>query len=276
MTDSPNNADRVLDLAESIFDGGASPEMLDELDNILLADGDSRDRYLGYCRLQVALRMELRADRAASRTHRMIEIESACPAVIPSNAPVGGVFHNALNTTVGFFSHEMALSLLVATVVMSSALLLAWRFNVTHYRHVADTGSPADIGGPIANAEYVGRITGMKDCRWNDPDTAPLARTAVLLGREYALESGLLEITYKSGARVILEGPCKYKVDSTAGGYLAVGKLTARVEKRVASGQWLVARKKGKGERGERGEGTKERPVISLGKQQMKMLHQNH
>lgn len=241
MTDSPNNADRVLDLAESIFDDGASPEMLAELDNILLADGDSRDRYLDYCRLQVALRLELRAERATSRTHRTIEVESAYPAVIPSNAPVGGVFHNALNATVGFFSHELALSLLVATLVMSSALLLAWKFNITHYRQVAVTGSPADANGQAADAEYVGRITGMEDCRWNDPDTAPLAGAAVSLGREYSLESGLLEITYTSGARVIIEGPCKYKADSTAGGYLAVGKLTARVEGRGKSEKRRVA-----------------------------------
>ena len=63
--------------------------------------------------------------------------------------------------------------------------------------------------------------------------------------------SGLMEITYTSGARVILEGPCAYTVDSSDGGYLAMGKLTARVEKKVASGQWLVAGKRGRGERGE-------------------------
>ncbi|MBN1393450.1 MAG: NPCBM/NEW2 domain-containing protein, partial [Pirellulales bacterium] len=52
------------------------------------------------------------------------------------------------------------------------------------------------------------------------------------LGREYALASGLMEITYKSGARVILEGPCAYQVDSSAGGFLARGKLTARIGER--------------------------------------------
>ncbi|MBN1394803.1 MAG: hypothetical protein JW959_07255, partial [Pirellulales bacterium] len=41
--------------------------------------------------------------------------------------------------------------------------------------------------------------------------------------------SGLMEITYKSGARVILEGPCTYKVESSAGGFLAIGKLTANI-----------------------------------------------
>ena len=51
------------------------------------------------------------------------------------------------------------------------------------------------------------------------------------MGRKYALASGLMEITYDTGAKVILQGPCTYEVDSAAGGFLSLGKLTARVEK---------------------------------------------
>jgi len=87
--------------------------------------------------------------------------------------------------------------------------------------------SPHDRPAPV----FVGRVTGMAGAKWSDdPDyIAPLG-VVVALGRTYKLKTGLLEITYDSGAKVILEGPCSYKVDSTAGGFLAVGKLTARVE----------------------------------------------
>ena len=40
-----------------------------------------------------------------------------------------------------------------------------------------------------------------------------------------------MEISYDSGAKVILQGPCTYEVDSAAGGFLSLGKLTARVER---------------------------------------------
>ena len=43
-----------------------------------------------------------------------------------------------------------------------------------------------------------------------------------------------MEITYQSGAKVILQGPCTYEVDSAAGGFLSLGKLTARVERSEA------------------------------------------
>ena len=41
-----------------------------------------------------------------------------------------------------------------------------------------------------------------------------------------------MEITYDTGAKVILQGPVTYEVESAAGGYLSIGKLTARVAKR--------------------------------------------
>ena len=74
------------------------------------------------------------------------------------------------------------------------------------------------------------------------------------LARKFNVTSGLMEITYDSGVKVILEGPCRYEVESARGGFLAIGKLTARVEKRaegggrrvegeVGSGQWAVGSK---------------------------------
>ena len=60
-----------------------------------------------------------------------------------------------------------------------------------------------------------------------------------------------MEITYDTGAKVILQGPVTYEVESPAGGFLSVGKLTARVEgstkygvrstQTADSGQWPVA-----------------------------------
>ena len=44
-----------------------------------------------------------------------------------------------------------------------------------------------------------------------------------------------MEITYDTGAKVILQGPVTYEVESN-GGYLSVGKLTGKLEKR--SGEW--------------------------------------
>ena len=93
----------------------------------------------------------------------------------------------------------------------------------------------------------VGRITGMVDCRWEERSgfrvqgsdalgskpQAPRPKTPVSLGDRFALTSGLMEITYDTGAKVILQGPVTYDVESAAGGYLSVGKLTGKLDKDV-------------------------------------------
>ena len=60
-------------------------------------------------------------------------------------------------------------------------------------------------------------------------------QSLVSLGDKFALASGLMEITYDTGAKVIFQGPVTYEVESN-GGYLAVGKLTGKLEKKAASG----------------------------------------
>jgi hypothetical protein len=91
--------------------------------------------------------------------------------------------------------------------------------------------------------EFVGQITGTFNCNWASSTQSPVTRD-VAVGQEYAIASGLMEITYDTGAKVILQGPCTYAVESAASGYLSVGKLTAKMEKKdgkVASDRWPVA-----------------------------------
>ena len=64
-------------------------------------------------------------------------------------------------------------------------------------------------------------------------------KSLVSLGDKFALRSGLMEITYDTGAKVILQGPVTYEVESKDGGYLSLGKLTG--EAGEESGEWRVA-----------------------------------
>ena len=139
-------------------------------------------------------------------------------------------------------------------------------------RQVADTPSPRAPAtvAPEQESWHVGQITGLVDCRWatwkassgqwtvgsksdfpNPKSQIPNLNLVVPLGTKYDVTSGLLEITYDTGAKVILQGPCKYEIESAASGFLSLGKLTARVERRaegeagsrrgeVDSAQWAV------------------------------------
>jgi hypothetical protein len=104
--------------------------------------------------------------------------------------------------------------------------------------HVADREKSGVERKPVVamNAQNVGRITGMVDCRWAGSDKKPRNGDRVQLGQQYSLSSGLLEITYETGAKVILQGPVTYDVESTNGGLMSIGKLTGRVENPKAKG----------------------------------------
>ncbi len=92
-------------------------------------------------------------------------------------------------------------------------------------------GNVAQVAGDAAPA-IVGRITGMQDCRWGNPGAKARETEAVPRGRRYVLNGGLLEITYNTGAKVIVEGPAVYAADGCNWGTLLLGRLTARVGKR--------------------------------------------
>ncbi len=132
----------------------------------------------------------------------------------------------------------------IATVLMAAAVLGAWVYTVSHDNQLAGADNSRELRAPgnaglgtvsprLEEPESVGRITGIADCRWANPETAPEAAAPVPLARKYELVSGLLEITYDTGAKVILQGPCTYEIESATGGFLSLGKLTARVENAV-------------------------------------------
>ena len=129
------------------------------------------------------------------------------------------------DTSASFLSKGMPLAYLVATVVTGLGILIASHVYVSRPEQVARSSVPAIVAEPAS----VGRITGMVDCKWN-------GGSHVSLGQECQLASGLMEITYDTGAKVILQGPVTYEVEAN-GGYLAVGKLTGKLEKKAEGGR---------------------------------------
>ncbi len=157
--------------------------------------------------------------------------EALIPPIIIDSSPT---IHYPLST-IGSSLGGWLLSYAVATVLTGAAILGAWFYKVSHDYAINGPWSPSMAviqheKQPEPKPQTVGRISALADCRWADTGPAP-AGSAIPLGGKYALASGLMEIAYDSGAKVILQGPCTYEVDSAAGGFLSLGKLTARVER---------------------------------------------
>ncbi len=238
MTLSDKRKNELLDLIDALCYGTITPEQSELLQQRLLHDREAQWFYLQRLHLHGSLLWNRRSHTEWAALQRLGECadvaatggstrEQPAPSRVPPAVPLGGTWRAASNYLAG---HEIFTSYLMATIFLAIALVIGQNVYVAgpQRQNVAlNDPSPAE-----PEIVFVGRITGMADCRWNNPGREAFFNGAsVPLGRKYTLASGLVQITYDSGAKVILEGPCTYKVESARGGYLALGKLTARVEK---------------------------------------------
>ena len=153
-----------------------------------------------------------------------------------------------LHSSVGSF----LFSYTAAALILGLAFLIGWTWKIHYDREVVQDVPRQAPGTAPPETPLVGRITGLADCQWsvvsgqwsvvseseirNPKSQISNHELLVPLGAKYNLRSGFMEITYDSGARVILQGPATYEVESKQGGFLSLGKLTARVERQSAVG----------------------------------------
>jgi hypothetical protein len=260
----PLGDEEFVTMALRYLDGLTSPDEELAFSDQLEAFPHRRDQFVALCRHAGMLRetftsqmLENSVDASADSTSGGPNAPQSLPPVIihtlsPSLSPIPS------------FLGGMLFSYLVAAVVLGMALLLASVWKLSDRTQITHDESPAVPGrNPrTPDASIVARITGMVECVWEEANLpSPFGRGAggegspnsltstnshlsypkseildhkslVALGDRLALRSGLLELTYDTGARVILQGPVTYKVESSGGGYLSLGKLTARLEKK--------------------------------------------
>jgi hypothetical protein len=154
------------------------------------------------------------------------------------NAPLE-IPSTPLHHVAGYLSSGWPMAYLVATVTTILGLLLCANLQISPM--AARIGPNAAQHATSVDAKKspsltVASITDMADCQWAEPKRVPLGNTRISCGQEFAINSGLIEITYDTGAKVILQGPVTYGVESDNGGYLAIGKMTGKVTTKSAAG----------------------------------------
>ncbi len=92
---------------------------------------------------------------------------------------------------------------------------------------------PAAGGGQVADAQpavqFVARVTGAKEARWSRGSVAVTPGAQIRRGEQIELISGVAELTFDSGARIVLEGAASLGVNSAWGATLRRGTLRASV-----------------------------------------------
>jgi hypothetical protein len=238
---------------------------------VLLRDPAACRWWRDACLLQAELRFLVSADRADATSQENLRTSAETIASVPLAGLPISTSHGMLS---GFAAGWPA-AYLVATVVFGVGLVVGALVHVSKPApsslETAIHALPQETS-PLHDspqAPSVGRITGMADCVWEGTGfrvqgSATLNRKSLVhLGDLLALKSGLLEITYNTGARVILQGPVTYEVESAAGGFLSLGKLTAKLEKQLdVRGQRSVVRGQRSEVRGQRSESANHQFVV--------------
>ena len=251
------NQARLEELLNRYVDGTLTDPQQRELERALLDMPDARRAFWRFAGLHGMIR-----DNFQSQTGRQVAAETVPPIILHTEAASHqSVFSDWFSKT-GLFSYA------VATLVVALLIFGFWAHEVNHDAKLATKQSSQPTHS--LPAAIVGNVTGLSGCKWSGGAAPTFSGDIIRLGRKYSLDDGLVEITYRTGAKVILEGPCEYEVDSATGGYLAVGKLIARVE---AGGGESGSR--GIGESGSRKIGKSERRENSLGTSSKKFLPNN-
>ena len=223
MTGPTFSIDKLYTLSDIACDGALTKQDFVQLEQLLHGNVKAQQYYLKHVCLDRWMRWEF--------AH---QVQEPLPPCSPS--PVFGFLSTAYHGTIGFFSQELPFSLLIAAVLTSLGLWFASVIYVSSPEKIAKDSSPPVKSSFDPTLKVVGKVTGMDNCKWADPNTETFNGANVLLGRKYVLASGLMEITYDTGAKVILQGPVTYKVESRNGGFLPIGKLTGKMENEAARG----------------------------------------
>ena len=121
-------------------------------------------------------------------------------------------------------AHPWILGVLAAAACVALTLVL-WKPRQERSTTVAVTEDWAEA--ELQSGEYVARVTGVKDCVWEDGALQP--GEALAGGRKLHLQKGLAEITFDSGAQLRLEGPTSLDIVSAWEATLEKGGLKATV-----------------------------------------------
>jgi hypothetical protein len=89
------------------------------------------------------------------------------------------------------------------------------------------------LANGASDPKFVARLSNAFKAQWSNGQIGGTIGSHLQAGHPYRLKSGMAEITFRSGARIVLEGPADFRIVSENSGKLYAGKLTANVPQKA-------------------------------------------
>jgi hypothetical protein len=235
-------------LLEALLEGRLSETQQARLNELLAGDPETRRSYVQYMTTLAGVRRYLKgkpafldgvneppAEGAATGSipAPIAEASESGPAIVPPTITppspgVLGFIADCFRLGGDFVARPMVL-MLVAAGLLAAVLFVV----VPLVNRQPGGNSPA---APIADGTtkpdelvVIARITNSHSAQWQDGAMLPVGQSLLAVGQKLSLDSGLVEISFDNGARVLLEGPAELILDSPMHATLAHGQLTAEI-----------------------------------------------
>ena len=256
MHDSTFYRHELDELLHAFVDGRLTNASRERLIELLTTSDDACRRYIDFVHLYVTLSCPSTTGSLSSAT-RIIEddwrhyadsIHQRTAAHSPLNrssdeAAVDGLrqdrasFRVATRPLLLRISTTRSLAFLSAVAGVMLVAALVWLNSASINRSVATISTKTPVSAPTSGplpiapvAKYVARIVKKSgDCTWGELSAPSEFLLRVRSGDRMHLASGLVELEFFSGARIILHGPAVFTPTGAAAGHLESGRLTGKV-----------------------------------------------
>ncbi len=229
-------------------------EQKSELESLLLEDEEARQMYIDYMDVHLAMIEKSKMSTVESPPHPSgrPQLQSRIDSLFSDTAPlISAIPISATPTTkptvfgvpISPIAWVPILSLLLAVGVVIgaaigtssfwSSLQVAGITNTTNGR-ATNEGTLIKNGAVDATANdplYVAQVVRVtSDVTWSNKSAKPDFLLRARRGDRLDIVSGLVELEYYSGAKMILRGPCTYVLTGAKSGRLESGQITGDVK----------------------------------------------
>jgi len=226
-------------LAGAVLDGSGSPDDLRRLEAILESDEQAQLEYVEFMLDTTNLRLLCAADKPTSIVDDFSPTSSPTPEM-PKADPSGffPALWDSLPSVLDGRTPRATFWILfvfVGSLLFGSFGWLVW--SAMPDMHVADAPKPPKPVQPEEPEYAVAYLRDQEGAVWADgAEGIPSGGRGFFEGKTAELASGLVQINFKDGAEVVVEGPCKITFQGRNAARLEQGKLAATVEMSSAQG----------------------------------------
>lgn len=223
---SAGNKDELLSLMARVCDGRADADEVRRLDARLASDPRVRQLWLEYVSVHGGVAQHLDAETPLVGWQRVFETaELAEHEEVEADPPLverpKNRFVRAIDAVVRFARSYPVISYSTALFVVCLEVAILALVTLPNRSPKLTQVEP--------EPEFVARLTSAVGATWAEGQIGAALGSHAQTGQLFDLRAGMVQFTYDTGAKVVLEGPTQFRITSSNSGRLQAGKLTANV-----------------------------------------------